>query len=112
MALSAVSSKAARDRAPRRPRPRRASSSSGIAAVEQRLGDGAVEQPGVEMAQAVMRGEPLAERALAGGGRPSMAMIMRSPRRGRASSAMKTGKLVAINAASSTPHRLVASPAP
>ena len=39
------------------------------ARIEQRLGDGAVEQTGIEMPEPVGRGEPLAERALAGGGR-------------------------------------------
>ena len=41
----------------------------GAAVVEERAGDRAVEQTGVEMRQAEMRGEPLRERALAGGRR-------------------------------------------
>ena len=55
------------------------------AGIEQRFGHRAIDQPGVEMAQAVMRGEPLAERALARAAGPSMAMIMSSPRRASAS---------------------------
>src|SRR5579885_2177628 len=39
-----------------------------FAGIEHGLGNGAIEQPSVEMAQAVMRGQLLAERALAGGG--------------------------------------------
>jgi hypothetical protein len=41
-----------------------------MAAVEERLGDRAIEQAAVEMAQPEMSRQPLAERALAGGGRP------------------------------------------
>ncbi len=41
-----------------------------MAGVEQRLGDRAVEQPGVEMAQTEMRRQALAQRSLAGCGRP------------------------------------------
>src|SRR4051812_26241952 len=37
--------------------------------IQQRLGHGAVDHAGIEVTIAVMRGQPLAERALAGGGR-------------------------------------------
>ncbi len=70
--------------------------------IQQRLGDRAVNHAGVEMAIAVMTGEPLAERALAGSGgsvdgddhensAPSDRII-----------GMKSGKLVAMKAVSST----------
>ena len=73
-----------------------------MAGVEQRLRHRAIEQPGVEMAQPVMRGELLAERALAGRGRPVDGDDHeRSAPRPRIRSA-KAGKLVAMNAASST----------
>ena len=63
-----------------------------LAGIEHRLGDRAIDQPGVEMAQAVMRGEPLAERALARAAGPSMAMIMtRSAPKRRASARRSRG---------------------
>jgi len=39
------------------------------AGIEQHHGHRAIDQPGIEMAQPVMRGQALAERTLAGGGR-------------------------------------------
>src|SRR5262249_60726176 len=63
---------------------------------------GGVDQPGVEVAQAIVRGEPLAERPLARGRRPVDGDDHeRSAPRPRIK-AEKPGKLVAIMAASST----------
>ena len=63
-----------------------------LAGVEQRLRHRPVEQPGVEMAQPVMGGEPLAERALAGRRRSVDGDDHdRSALRGRASSARSSG---------------------
>ncbi len=72
------------------------------AGIQQRLGDRAVDHAGIEMAIAVMCGEPLAERALAGGGRS----VDGDDHENSAPSAriigMKSGKLVAMKAVSST----------
>ena len=72
-------------------------------AVEHGLGHRAIEQAGVEMAQPVMRREPLAERALAGRRRPVDRddHADESAPSARISSA-KPGKLVAMKALSST----------
>ena len=82
-----------------------------LSGIEQCLGDRAVNQPGVEMAQPEMLREPPAERALAGRRRsvdgddheysaPSPRII-----------GTKLGKLVAMNEVSSTPTGLsLASP--
>src|SRR5262249_51117001 len=82
-----------------------------VAGVEERLGDGAVDQPGVEVAEPVVGSQPFAERTLAGSRRsvdgddheysaPSPRII-----------GTKLGKLVAMNEVSSTPTGLsLASP--
>ena len=73
-----------------------------MAVIQHGLRDRAIDQPGVEMAIAVMGGEALAERAFAGGrgsvdrdnhanSAPSLCII-----------GTKSGKLVAMNAVSST----------
>ena len=67
--LQRVLVECAPDRAPCAAAMACALSSSGRPASMQRLGDRAIEQPGVEMAQAEMRREALAERALARRGR-------------------------------------------
>src|SRR5688572_33211302 len=73
-----------------------------MACIEQRLGHCTVEQAGVEMPKPVMRRETLAKRALAGSGRPiDCDDHERSAPRLRIMSA-NPGKLVAMNAASST----------
>ena len=74
-----------------------------MAGIEQRLRHRAIEQPGVEMAQAVMRGELLAERALAGGRRSVDGDDHERSAPRRRISSVKPGKLVAMKAASSTP---------
>ena len=56
-----------------------------VPGIEQRLRHRAIEQAGVEVPQAVMGREPLAERPLPDAAGPSMAMIMSDRRRGRAS---------------------------
>src|SRR5262245_45253681 len=62
----------------------------------------AIKQPGVEMAQAVMGSETLAERPLAGRCRPIDGDDHESSAPSERISSAKPGKLVAINAASST----------
>ncbi len=70
--------------------------------VEQRHRHRPVDQAGVEMAQPIVGGEPLAERALAGRGRSVDGDDhVSSPPSPRINST-KLGKLVAMNAASST----------
>src|SRR5262245_1615190 len=74
----------------------------GAAGIEQSLRHRAVDQAGVEMAQAIVGGEPLAERPLARGRRPVDGDDHeRSAPRPRIK-AEKPGKLVAMMAASST----------
>src|SRR5262245_2310676 len=72
-----------------------------------RQGDGAIDQAGIEMVQAEMAGQAAGERPLAGGGRPvdgddhrGRPVVSSAPRRWMNS--RKSGKLVAIMAASST----------
>ncbi len=68
--LSARLVESRRDRARARPRPRRVAIVERLAGIEQRLRHRAVDQAGIEMPQPIVGGEPLAERALAGGRRP------------------------------------------
>src|SRR5262249_919156 len=72
------------------------------ASAQQRVRDRAVDHPGIEMAEAVMGGKAPGERALAGGGRT----VDRDDHENSAPSAriigMKSGKLVAMKAVSST----------
>src|SRR5213079_3378780 len=72
------------------------------ARIEQRLCDSAIDHAGIEVTISVMMGEALAERALAGGGRP----IDGNNHENSAPSAriigMKSGNEVAMNAVSST----------
>ena len=83
-----------------------------MAGIEQRLGHRAIEQAGVEMAQAVMRGEPLAERALAGRRRSVDGDDhARSAPRPRIIGT-KPGKLVAMKRGVVDPDRLSRSPSP
>ena len=73
-----------------------------MAGVEHRLRHRAIEQPGVEMAKPVVRGEPLAERALAGSGRSVDGDDHEKSAPSERIIATKSGKLVAMKAASST----------
>ena len=74
-----------------------------MAGIEHRLRHRPVDQAGIEMAQPVMGGEPLAQRALAGGGRSvdgdDHAKSAPNPR----ICGTKPGKLVAMKLTSSTP---------
>jgi hypothetical protein len=69
--------------------------------IDERLGDGAVDQAGVEMAQAVMGGEFPAERAFARGGRSVDGDDHERSHPSERISSTKSGKLVAMNALSS-----------
>src|SRR5436305_1185442 len=86
----------------RRDAPRRVAFVGRVASIQHGLRHAAVDQPGVEVPQAVMRGEPLAERPLPRGRRPVDGDDHeRSAPRARIRGG-KPGKLVAMIAASST----------
>ena len=72
------------------------------ARADQRMGHRTIDHPGVEMAQAVMGGEALGERALAGGGRSVDGDDHENSAPSERIIGMKSGKLVAMKAVSST----------
>src|SRR6185312_5812251 len=83
------------------------------AGIEQRLGHRAVDHAGIEVTIAVMTGEPLAERALAGGGRsvdgddhahPMLWLYgARGPRRGHLGASTAASRLM-FRSPSALPH--------